>query len=71
MADGEPRTITRMTPVAEMPSLLRVPEFAAVADISTGLVYEGIQRGTIKAVHFGRVVRIPRTQLEEWLGSHG
>lgn len=38
----------------------RVKEFADRADLSLNAVYEMIRRGEVKAVRFGRAIRIPR-----------
>ena len=69
MRDGEPLTINRSTPLDALPMLLRIEEAAAWADVSNGVLYDQIQRGAIKVARFGRLIRIPKSQLAEWLGA--
>ncbi len=38
----------------------RVREYADLADLSLNAVYEGVRRGDIPSVRFGRAIRIPR-----------
>jgi excisionase family DNA binding protein len=55
--------LTRTTPRADWPELLRAEEVAAVADLGRGTVYDLIRRGELPSVKFGRVVRVPRAGL--------
>jgi excisionase family DNA binding protein len=64
-------TINRLTPVSELPSMLRVQEAAAWCDVSAGAIYSAIKDGTIKSVAFGRILRVPRTELEAWMSGNG
>ncbi len=47
--------------------LLTVPEAARLLRISRNLAYELVARGELPAVRFGRVIRVPRSALEEWI----
>ena len=58
-------TITRSTPLADLPEFLRPDEAAAFLDTSTGLVYELVRRGDLPAARLGRLVRIPRSAVAE------
>ena len=50
------------------PMLLTVPETARLLRISRNLAYELVARGELPAVRLGRVIRIPRSELDDWLG---
>jgi excisionase family DNA binding protein len=59
-------TITRTTAFEKLPEWLRVPEYAAVMDISPWSVYEAIKRGDIRRVKkFGRCIRIHRDEVKD------
>ncbi len=47
--------------------LLTVPETARLLRISRNLAYELVARGELPAVRLGRVIRIPRSELDDWL----
>ena len=47
--------------------LLTVPETAQLLRISRNLAYELVARGELPAVRLGRVIRIPRSELDDWL----
>jgi excisionase family DNA binding protein len=47
--------------------LLKVSEAARILRISRNLTYELIARGEIPCVRFGRVIRVPRQGLEQWI----
>ena len=49
--------------------LLTVPEAAKLLRISRNLAYELVARGEIPAIRLGRVIRVPRAPLEEWVKS--
>lgn len=49
--------------------LLTVPEAAKLLRISRNLAYELVARQQLPAVRFGRVIRIPRYSLDEWIAS--
>lgn len=58
-----------MGPVVDNSSalLLTVPEAARFLRISRGLCYELIQRSELPALRLGRVIRVPRLGLEQWI----
>ncbi len=64
-------TITRSTPLSDLPELLRVPEAAQWADVSAGCIYEAIRQGQLRGVRFGRLVRVPRESLAALVGRNG
>ena len=49
--------------------LLTVPEAAKLLRIGRNLAYDLVARGEIPSVRLGRVIRVPRTALEQWLES--
>ena len=49
--------------------LLTVREAAKFLRIGRNLAYELVARGEIPSVRLGRVIRVPRTALEQWLES--
>ena len=58
--------------------LLNAPEVAAILNISRALAYRWMQDGTLPVLRapVGRVVRVPRAALEQWIAqntrnSHG
>jgi excisionase family DNA binding protein len=57
-------TITRQTPLADLPELLRVEEVALYLGISKGLAYELARRGELPSVRLGRLLRIRRDGLD-------
>ncbi|MCZ7576347.1 MAG: helix-turn-helix domain-containing protein [Dehalococcoidia bacterium] len=52
-----------------VPDLLTVPEAAQLLRISRNLAYELVARQQLPSVRLGRVIRIPRTALEAWMGK--
>lgn len=48
---------------ATPPAYLTVREFATILRLNVKTVYAAIEAGTIKAVRFGRTIRIPRDQI--------
>lgn len=58
-------TITRTTPVADLPELLRVEEAAAFLGVSRGLVYEMVKRGDLPSIKLGRLTRVRREGLQK------
>jgi excisionase family DNA binding protein len=58
-------TISRVTPLADLPELLRVDEAAAWLDVSKGVVYEMARSGELASVKLGRLLRITRHGLAE------
>ena len=47
--------------------LLNVRETAAFLDVSRDTVYRLIREGQLPHVRLGRLLRVPRTKLDEWL----
>jgi excisionase family DNA binding protein len=62
VADPLP-AITRQTPLADLPELLRAEEAAAWFGVSTWTVYEMVKRGELPTVRLGRLLRIKRDAL--------
>ena len=58
------KTISRRTPLDQLPELLRPEEAAVVLDVSKGLIYEMVKRRDLPAVRCGRLLRIPRGAIE-------
>lgn len=56
-------TITRKTPLADLPELCRAEEVAAYYGTSKGVVYEMVRRGELPSVRLGRLLRIKRDGL--------
>ena len=47
--------------------LLTVAEAARLLRIGRGLCYDLVARGELPAVRLGRVIRVPRFALEQWI----
>lgn len=62
--------ITRTTPVADLPELLKPKEFAAKVGCGEDHVYALIARGELKAVRLGRMLFVPRAVLEAMVCEH-
>jgi len=56
--------ITRRTPLADLPALMRIEEYAAWAGIGRGLAYALAKRGDLPTVRLGRLLRVRRDGLE-------
>ena len=57
-------SISRATPIEQLPEFLRVDEFAAYLGIGRGLAYEMARTDTrLSAFYCGRLLRIPRSAL--------
>jgi excisionase family DNA binding protein len=52
--------------------LLNAPQVAALLNISRALAYRWMQDGTLPVLRApsGRVVRVPRVALEQWIETH-
>ncbi len=48
----------RRTPIGDLPEWLTVDEYAAVLDISVGVVYESVKAGDLPVMRIGRGQRI-------------
>ncbi len=60
-----------MTPLADLPELLRPEEVSLLIDCGKGLVYEMVRRNELESVRLGRLLRIPRRAIEALRGSNG
>ena len=49
--------------------LLTVPEAARLLRIGRNLAYELVARREIPSVRLGRVIRVPRASLEQWIDA--
>ena len=47
--------------------LLRVRDVCRLLDVGRSTVYELIARGELPVIRIGRLVRVPRPALEEWI----
>lgn len=56
-----------MTTVANRSLLLTVTEAAQLLRISRNLAYELVAQGQLPHVRLGRVIRVPRHGLEQWI----
>lgn len=56
-----------MTTTADRSLLLTVSEAARLLRISRNLAYELIAQGALPHVRLGRVIRVPRHGLEQWI----
>ena len=50
---------------------ISVEEAAKLLGISRGLAYEMVRQGKIPALHFGRIIKVPRYALESLLNAQG
>jgi excisionase family DNA binding protein len=62
-------TVTRCTPVAELPEMLSVEEVACYLDIGKSLAYALIACRELPSVRLGRLVRVPRVALAALLAG--
>jgi excisionase family DNA binding protein len=62
-------TITRHTPLADLPEFLTVEELQIWLGIGRGLAYAQVRAGEIPSVRIGRLVRIPRAALVEMVAA--
>jgi len=49
--------------------LLTIPEVASRLRISRNLAYELAARGELPHIRLGRVIRVPRDALEDWIAA--
>lgn len=49
---------------------LRIPEVAAMFDISTTAAYRMAREGVIPTLRFHGLVRVPRNKLKEFIDAH-
>jgi excisionase family DNA binding protein len=55
----------------DLPEAARVEEAAAVLNISPGLLRREIAAGRVRAIRFGRIIRVPRSAVAELLQAGG
>jgi excisionase family DNA binding protein len=67
MRGRQRRGEVEVTAAADSSLLLTVSEAARVLSISRNLAYELVARGDLPAVRPGRVIRVPRHGLEQWI----
>lgn len=61
--------ITRATPLAELPEILRVEEAAVWLDCSKGVLYEAVKSGELPGIRLGRLLRISREGLAKFVAD--
>lgn len=50
--------------------LLRAEEVARILGIGRSKTYELIARGELPSLRIGRLVRVPRHALDQWIADH-
>jgi excisionase family DNA binding protein len=53
----------------DLPAIMTVEECAQFLRIGRSACYESVRRGTIPSVRIGRLIRVPREALLEWLSK--
>jgi excisionase family DNA binding protein len=61
--------VRRNTPVADLPAFLTAMEASVPLRCSVGLIYALVRCGELKAVRLGRLLRIPRSEIERLLAG--
>ena len=56
-------TVTRVTPIAELPEFLSPEEFRQYVGLARSTVYDLLRRNQIPHVKVGRGIRIPKSAL--------
>ena len=56
--------------ISEIPLTLTVEEAAKMLGISRNLGYDLVRRGVIPSLRLGRIIRISRSRLEEWMAQN-
>ncbi len=51
------------------PAVLTVDEVAAELRVSSWTIYQRIKDGSLRSIRVGRLIRVPRVALDEFLGS--
>lgn len=65
-AAAEPGTIGP----GQMPLLLTVRDVEAALQLGRTRTYELVRSGELPVIRLGRIVRVPRDELERWIESH-
>jgi excisionase family DNA binding protein len=55
--------------VDDLPAVMTVEECAAFLRIGRSACYASVRNGTIPSVRVGRLIRVPREALLEWLSK--
>lgn len=53
--------------IADLPLALTVEQAANLLNISRNLAYDLVRQGVIPSLRLGRIIRISRSRLEEWM----
>ena len=61
--------ITRQTRFEDLPDFLSVEETRVYLGLGRSTMYELLRRKELTYVRFGRVIRIPRTALEQYISG--
>lgn len=56
--------------IGELPLALTVEQAARMLNISRNLAYDLVRRGVIPSLRLGRIIRISRSRLEEWVAEN-
>ena len=56
-------TVTRHTPIEQLPEVLMVEEMCAWLGIGKSKGYDMVRREEIESIKIGRLVRVPRSAL--------
>jgi len=59
--------IERSASIDSLPNLMRVSEVAVFLDCGEGTVRAMVRAGQLTSVRLGRLLRIPRCSIAEWL----
>jgi excisionase family DNA binding protein len=54
-------------PTGDLPLALTVEQAAKLLNISRNLAYDLVRQGVIPSLRLGRIIRISRSRLEEWM----
>ncbi len=68
-AHERPPLAAAETPRAQGRLLLTIPETCELLGIKKTLCWSLIQQGVIPSIRLGRLVRVPRAQLEAWIAT--
>lgn len=55
--------------IEELPDVLTVPILAQFFGVSNKSIYKAIRENRIRAIKFGRIIRVSKKSLEEFLNS--
>lgn len=66
-SNRRPAVSTNSSRLEDLPEAAKVEEAASVLNISPGLLRREIAAGHVKAIRFGRIIRVPRSVVAELL----